>query len=153
MNHRIRQKLTETGRNIWKEGEIYDYKTTVDFLSTELNMSIEELLAIPEQDTWTYSTHKSRAFTPGTFVAAAIEAYGIFHGMEVNTSEFTVPDIYRLNIYDKEFERPDICWEADYDLPYCQLFGKYRINLPDYSTIEGYKHMNEACPNQFEFKI
>ena len=76
----------------------------------------------------------------------------MFHGEEVNAAEFTVTDIYQLDIYDKQFTKPDICEEADYRLPYCQLFGTYRLDLPGYSSIHPYAHMNESCPNAYENK-
>ena len=69
---------------------------------------------------------------------------------EINTSEFTVKDIYELNIFDRRFDKPDQCMEADHELLYCQLFGKYRVHLPAYSVLEPYDHMNETCPNKFE---
>ena len=69
---------------------------------------------------------------------------------KINASEFTVKDIYELNIFDLQFEKPEQCMEADHQLRYCQLFGKYRMHLPSYSTLDPYDHMNEACPNKFE---
>ena len=113
-------------------------------------MTLEELIAIPELDQWRYSSIPNRAFTPGTFVAEALKILGVFHGEEINPGEFTVPDVYKLDIYDSEFQRPDECWEADYQLQYCQLFGKYRMELPGYNTIHPYRNMNDSCPNQFE---
>ena len=74
----------------------------------------------------------------------------MFHGEEVNASEFTVTDIYQLDIYDKKFDKPDRCTEADYALEFCQLFGTYRLELPGFSSVHPYAHMNERCPNTFE---
>ena len=40
-------------------------------------------------------------YSAGSFVADALRALGIFAGVEsVNTAEFTVKDIYELDIYD-----------------------------------------------------
>ena len=60
-------------------------------------------------------------YSAGSFVADALRALGIFAGVEsVNTAEFTVKDIYELDIYDTQFdEKPDLCFEADYSLDYC----------------------------------
>ena len=118
-------------------------------------MSLNELIAIPSQDDWRYEHyyHGKPIFSQASFVAGALEALGVFHGVEINASEFTVKDIYQLDIYDKEFERPDNCIEADYSLPYCQLFGKFRLELPGMSRIHPYEHMNESCTNVFENKM
>jgi len=67
-------------------------------------MSLAELLAIPEKDDWRYEANQGLPlFTSGSFVAGALRAFGVFHGLELNTSEFTVKDIYELDIYDLKF--------------------------------------------------
>ena len=69
----------------------------------------------------------------------------------MNPAEFTVKNIYELDIYDRDFfEKPDLCIEADYSLDYCQLFGTYRLELLGYSTVPIYENMNQSCPNAFE---
>ena len=84
-------------------------------------------------------------------MAGALQAYGLFKGLTINVAEFTIKDIYQLDVFDKEFEdKPDLCHEADYELDYCQLFGTYRLVLPGYSSIQPYSNMNEKCPNAFE---
>ncbi|KAH0986923.1 hypothetical protein GBA52_014100 [Prunus armeniaca] len=30
-------------------------------------------------------------------------------------------------------------------LPFCQIKGKYRMELPEYNSMEPYSHMNESC--------
>ncbi|GMP65384.1 hypothetical protein CsSME_00026199 [Camellia sinensis var. sinensis] len=32
-------------------------------------------------------------------------------------------------------------------LPFCQIKGKYQMELPEYNTMELYSHMNERCPS------
>lgn len=114
-------------------------------------MSLNEIIAIPEDDSWHYITNQAKpAFTPATFVTAALKQLGVFHDLEVNAAEFTVRDVYQLDIYDKNQDRPSICKEADYRIDFCQLFGRYRLVLPGYSTVPPYSHMNEKCPNPFE---
>jgi len=70
-------------------------------------------------------------------------------------SEFSCRDVYQLDIFDRSFaaKKPVECDEADASLPYCQLFGQYRLNVIDYSSIKPYDNMNEKCPNQFESGI
>ena len=58
-------------------------------------------------------------------------------------------DVYTLNIFDETTPLPDACIAADPDLPYCQLAGKYRIEMPYYNSIEPYDHMNEQCAINF----
>ena len=58
-------------------------------------MSLAELIAIPEQDTWHYAV-SGLAFTPASFVTSALRELGVFHGTEVNAAEFTVKDVYQL---------------------------------------------------------
>ena len=125
----------------------------VAFASDSLDMSLAELLAMPEQDDWRYEANGGEPlFSAGSFVAGALRALGIFDGLDINISEFTVKDVYELDIYDVQFaEMPDRCLEADYSLTYCQLFGTYRLNLgPWYSSVHPYAHMNEKCPNALE---
>ena len=66
----------------------------------------------------------------------------------VNATEFTPRDNYMLDIFDTSFKRPQVCIDADPNLPYCQLIGDYRVNIGgDYSKITPYAHMNESCPS------
>lgn len=67
-------------------------------------MSLNELVAIPEDDSWHYATNNSKpVFTPASFVTSALKQLGAFHGLEVNAAEFTVRDVYQLDIFDKNF--------------------------------------------------
>ena len=114
-------------------------------------MSLNELIAIPEDDSWHYKTSKGMPFfTQASFIASALKELGVFHGEEINASEFTVTDIYQLDIFEKGYDKPEFCVEADYILDYCQLFGTYRLDLPGFSSIHPYAHMNERCPNMYE---
>lgn len=75
-------------------------------------------------------------------------AAGLFDDLEINATEFTPRDIYNLDFFDKDFNRPQSCVEADPELPYCQLIGKYRFDYThDYSHVTPYAHMNENCPS------
>lgn len=157
MTFRIRHvinNLSEGRRDSLKDLDLpVDIESTVLFASEHLNMSLNELIAIPEQDSWHYKTGDGMPiFTQASFIASALNQLGVFHGEEINAAEFTVTDIYQLDIYDKESDKPDICMEADYALDYCQLFGTYRLHLPGFSTIQPYANMNESCPNAFENK-
>lgn len=51
------------------------------YAADSLNLSIADLVAMPENDKWLYEANDSKpVFAPGSFVAAALSAYGVFHG-------------------------------------------------------------------------
>jgi len=72
----------------------------------------------------------------------------MFSGMEINAAEFTIRDVYELNIFENDLKnlRPQACKDADPDLEYCQIVGKYKLTLPYYNTVTPYSNMNERCP-------
>ena len=107
--------------------------------------SFEQIIAEPEKEGWVYSDGLN--YVCSCFVIAFYKAGGLFDGMEINPNEFTPKDVYQLNIWDTNFKRPKVCEERDPDLPYCQLMGKWKIDLPGYSTIDPYSNMNEKCPS------
>ncbi|MCQ2816174.1 MAG: hypothetical protein MJ252_02800 [archaeon] len=109
------------------------------------NITFEELLAMPEQDGWEYSDGKN--YVCACFCAAFYKAGGMFGDYEIQATEFTPKDVYQLDIFDKNYKKPQECIDADPDLPYCQIMGKFKIDLPGYSTIKPYPHMNERCPS------
>ena len=77
---------------------------------------------------------------------------GIFDGMDIhfNAKEMQPKDIYLLDIFNRpgwKDERPDICKEVDPELPYCQVYGRYRLKLHGLGTITPYNNMFESCPS------
>lgn len=114
-------------------------------------MTIQDLMAMPEQDGWLYSGIEPRdgeAYVCSAFSASVYKAAGMFDDLTINATEFTPRDVYMLDIFDKDFQRPQMCIDADPNLPYCQLIGKYRIDVTkELSTITPYAHMNEHCPS------
>ncbi|MCQ2816260.1 MAG: hypothetical protein MJ252_03235 [archaeon] len=109
-------------------------------------MTFEEVIAMPEQDGWLYSDGMN--YVCSCFVVAFYKAGGMFGDMEIQATEFGPKDVYQLDIFDKNYKRPQACIDADPELPYCQIMGKFKIDLPGYSTIKPYAHMNERCPSQ-----
>ena len=55
----------------------------------------------------------------------------------------------KLIFFNKEYKdkRPLACKEANPDLPYCQIMGKWQVPIFWYSSIPLYDHMNEKCPS------
>jgi len=119
--------LDKRAQTVMLEKELTGYTSPTDlagftsFAATTLDMSLAELLAVPESDIWRYDANNGEPlFSAGSFIADALRALGVFHGLELNTAEFTVKDIYELDIYDVNFEmKPDLCMEADYRLDFC----------------------------------
>ncbi|KAG1327052.1 hypothetical protein COCNU_01G009860 [Cocos nucifera] len=111
-------------------------------------MTFDQLLTIPEQDEWEYSDGKST-----TCVAFILEMYkeaGIFGPManSIQVTEFTIRDAYMLKIFENNSTRlPSWCNAEEEKLPFCQMLGEYRMELPEYNTIEPYARMNENCPS------
>jgi hypothetical protein len=47
------------------------------------------------------------------------KAAGLFDDLEINATEFTPRDVYSLDFFDLNYQRPQACIDADPDLPYC----------------------------------
>ena len=108
--------------------------------------SFEELIAEPELEEYTYSDGKN--YVCGAFVAAFLEHGGMFDGITFSPNEFGPRDLYNLDIFDKNFTRPQACIDDNPDLPYCQVMGKFILELEkEYSTIKPYDHMFYYCPS------
>jgi len=75
------------------------------------------------------------------------KAAGLFGDMEINAVEQTPMDIYQMDIFNKDWDRPQACKDADPGVNFCQLLGDYRMEFPGFSSIELYPHMNDNCPS------
>jgi len=107
--------------------------------------TFEEILAEPETEGRVYSDGYN--YVCSAFVTAFWKHGGLFGDLEIEPNEFSPSNIYTLDIFDKEFKRPQECIDDNPYLPYCQLMGKFVIELDNYSTIKPYSHMNERCPS------
>jgi len=88
--------------------------------AADRNMSIEDVMALVEQEGWIYQhiePRDGRAYVCSAFVAAVYKAGGIL--TNVHGTEFTPRDVYTLNIFDTTTPRPEACVDADPTLPYC----------------------------------
>ncbi|CAA6670046.1 unnamed protein product [Spirodela intermedia] len=109
-------------------------------------ITLDHLLTIPEQDDWVYSDGKST--TCVAFILGIYKAAGIFEpfSSSIQVTEFTIRDAYTLRIYeDNQTRLPR--WCNDGKVPFCQILGEYRMELPEYNTIRPYAYMNEHCPS------
>ncbi|CAF2327190.1 BnaA10g09190D [Brassica napus] len=111
--------------------------------------SFDKLLTVPEQDDWVYSDGKSTSCI--AFILEMYKEAGLFGSLasSIQVTEFTLKDAYMLNFFENNTSRlPKWCNDNDsVKLPFCQILGKYRMELPGYNTMEPYTHMNEQCPS------
>ncbi|KAF9587795.1 hypothetical protein IFM89_005670 [Coptis chinensis] len=112
-------------------------------------LSFDKLLTIPEQDNWVYSDGKSTSCV--VFILEMYKQAGLFDPIasSIQATEFTIKDTYTLNFFESNPSRlPKWCNAGDsVKLPFCQIRGKYRMELPGYNTMKPYPHMNERCPS------
>lgn len=111
--------------------------------------SFDERLRIPEQDDWIYSDGSSTSCV--AFILQIYKHAGLFEpfSRSIQVTEFTIKDAYALNLFENNSSRlPEWCNKEDsVKLPFCQIKGKYRMELPSYNTMQPYSHMNEKCPS------
>nr|XP_004252023.1 uncharacterized protein LOC101252754 [Solanum lycopersicum] len=111
--------------------------------------SFAKLLTIPEQDDWVYSDGKSTSCI--AFVLEMYKEAGLFGPLasSIQVTEFTIKDAYSLKFFENNTNRLPMWCNADdtVKLPFCQILGKYRMELPGYNTMDVYAHMNEKCPS------
>ena len=112
-------------------------------------MNFSDTMAIIEEDGWEYTGqyHDGESMVCSCFVAAMWKAAGLFGDMEINAVEQTPMDIYQMDIFNKDWDRPQACKDADPGVNFCQLLGDYRMEFPGFSSIELYPHMNDNCPS------
>jgi hypothetical protein len=81
------------------------------------------------------------------FVSSIWKAAGLYGDLEINSTEVSPHDIYMLSFLETdETKRPQQCRDADPGLDYCQVHGKWRININgQYGFLEPYDHMFEQC--------
>lgn len=109
-------------------------------------ISFPQLFAMPEQDRWQYKDGYSMVCD--VLVCETWKAGGLFGNLtdSIQCTEFTNWDAYTLNIFDSSTPRPAACQAADPSLPFCQILGKYRMDLPFFNTRPMLAHMAERCP-------
>ena len=108
-------------------------------------------MAVPEQDGWEYTgitPRDGRSYVCSSFVTAMYQAAGLFDNLKVTPQELHDRDLYNLDIFNITAERPQQCIDADPDLPYCQILGKYRLTIDakELSYIKPRDNMFEHCP-------
>eukprot|EP00455_Lapot_gusevi_P041013 TRINITY_DN470_c0_g1_i9.p1 TRINITY_DN470_c0_g1~~TRINITY_DN470_c0_g1_i9.p1 ORF type:complete len:554 (-),score=229.23 TRINITY_DN470_c0_g1_i9:215-1876(-) len=120
-----------------------DAAEVYDAAYTQYGWDFVALSSAPEQDSYRYiQKHNSGATVSGrsmvcdVFVCEMWKAGGLFGDMadKFQCTEATNWDIYALNMFNGNWSRPAACVAADPDLPYCQLAGNWRVDLPSYNS-------------------
>ncbi|KAK8527247.1 hypothetical protein V6N12_054468 [Hibiscus sabdariffa] len=149
------QMQPEYAANLWNEGLNKRLGTQGLNLSDILvetekrGSSFDQLLTVPEQDDWMYSDGKSTSCI--AFILEMYKEAGLFDPIadSIQVTEFTIKDAYTLKLFENDSSRlPRWCNDADVKLPYCQILGKYRMELPGFNSLDPYPHMNERCPSK-----
>lgn len=112
-------------------------------------LNISDVMAITEVDGWKYTGqyHDGESMVCSAFVAAMWKAAGIFGDNYINAVEWGPKDVYQVDIFNKNYDRPQACKDADPGVNFCQLLGKYKMTFPGFSSIPAYPHMNDNCPS------
>ncbi|RDX90669.1 hypothetical protein CR513_27439 [Mucuna pruriens] len=106
-------------------------------------IAFDQLLTIPEQDEWVYSDGKST--TCVAFILSMYKEAGILGPI---SSSIQIRDAYMLRIFeDNQTRLPRWCNNENDRLPFCQILGEYKMELPGYNTLDPYANMNEQCPS------
>lgn len=109
--------------------------------------SIYEVMAESERDEWSYDGRKSlvcSAFAVMMFKNAGIEGF-----FPLQATEMTPRDLYSIDIFDKHPDYVSVCQVNDPDLPYCQITGKYRLDLgEEYGKDRLGQHSYQTCASK-----
>jgi hypothetical protein len=126
-----------------------NYNTTAEIYQAALQIGVNftDLITMPEEDSWVYNdgNRTGKSMVCDVFVCNMWRAGGII-GDEFQCAELTPRDVYSMNVFDTSGVRPSQCVDADPTLPFCQLGGDYRLELPGYNTITPYPNMGSHCP-------
>ena len=80
-------------------------------------MTVNEVAAMPELDSYTYSDGTNMVCS--NFVAGMWKAAGLFDGFEINAGEFTPHDLYRMKFFNSDLIVPPNCRKADPGQSWC----------------------------------
>ena len=109
--------------------------------------SLYEVIAEPEQDNWLYSGQKSLVCS--AFATMVYKKAGVLPFPALQAAEIIPRDLYSLNIFDPSPAYLPICQRNEANLRYCQLTGRYVIDLgKEYSSVEPGKQLFQTCPSQ-----
>mmetsp|Transcript_7462 Transcript_7462/g.22084 ORF Transcript_7462/g.22084 Transcript_7462/m.22084 type:complete len:553 (-) Transcript_7462:18-1676(-) len=135
-------------------------KTTAELLAVAQgrNLSMADLIAIPEQDSWTYPLDNAScgraagcdgpAMVCNVFVCRMWKAGGLFDA-DFNCGEQTPLDTYSMSVFDLSPELSDACVNGTpYDDEFCQVLGDRVVRLPHVGTVAPFANMSQDCPSK-----
>ena len=127
----------------FKTDEILNLNQVVAAAS-KINVTFEDLVAIPEEFGWKYSDGEN--FVCSCFVTGFLRAGGAFDNLKIRPHEFGPKDLYQTDLWNNDSEsRPEECKKADPNFPFCQIMGGWRFEFKGVNSIKPYDHMNETC--------
>jgi len=97
---------------------------TIEMLAAaaaEKGLTLDDIMAVPEVEGWEYHGIEPRdgiAYVCSAYVAAMYKAAGLFGDLEINGPEFTPRDVYTLNFFDLDYQRPQASIDNDPNQPY-----------------------------------
>ncbi|CAL5392903.1 unnamed protein product [Camellia sinensis] len=101
-----------------------------------------------EQHDWIYSDGKFTSCV--VFILEMYKEAGLFDPIaySIQVTEFTYKRCLHKFFENNSSRLPKWCNDADtVKLPFCQIRGKYRMELPGYNTMDPYPHMSERYPS------
>lgn len=113
-------------------------------------LNISEVMALTEVDGWKYTGeyHDGLSMVCSSFVVNYWKAAGLFDDvLPIYGQEWGPKDVYQVDFFEKNWDKPAACKAADPDTPWCQLLGKYRMTFPNFSAYKPYPNMNNKCPS------
>lgn len=128
-------RVGTTGLELWE----------LENVALSKGLDLNDLFAIVETEGHMYSD--GYAYVCSSYVMSYYTRSGMVP-IKASATEFTPRDVYNLDIFDKNWTKPEVCQNADPDLPYCQIMGNWKMVLPDWSTVKPYDHMAENCPTE-----
>jgi len=144
VNHAASDLILKEALN-WRVGtkdlELWD----IENVALTQGKTLNDLFSMVETEGHMYSD--GFAYVCSSYVMSYYTKSGMVP-ITASATEFTPRDVYNLDIFDKNWKKPEVCQQADPDLPYCQIMGNWKMVLPDYSTVKPYDHMAENCPTE-----
>lgn len=141
-------------------GDVTFGMTTQDLFAVAeaRNLSMTDLVEMPESDAYVYPrpggscARKAGCTGPSSvcnvFVCRMWKAGGLFDA-DFNCGEQVPLDTYEMDIFDKSPQLSAACRAADpMFTQYCQILGKYRLELPRFSSVKPFTGMRERCPSK-----
>jgi hypothetical protein len=117
------------------------------YQANKSGLSFQELIMLPEQDSWVYPTGPQMVCD--VFVCSVWKHAALFGNIseEIQCTEQTNWDTYAMLFFDNNYQRPSVCVESDPDSEFCQLMGNYRMSLPGYNSKGIFPKMGDNCPS------